>query len=186
MSSASTASMQFTPEWLKPGRKQPTKQPSFSSLGMCHRPQSCLLYILYALCFRADEDTARRGGVTDHIHAPSYSSLVSGATAMNGSSAMDSGTVTSLANGAHPFRYSKEQMLGVWREGGGGAQNSVLGAEVARWPNIVRDSPTEPVGLRELSMDEKKVRHHLLLTLTRVRRGHLSTRLLTCTLFWIE
>lgn len=33
MSSTSTASMQFTPEWLKPGRKQPTKQPSFSSLG---------------------------------------------------------------------------------------------------------------------------------------------------------
>lgn len=33
MSSASTASMQFTPEWLKPGRKQPSKQPSFSSLG---------------------------------------------------------------------------------------------------------------------------------------------------------
>lgn len=45
MSSASTASMQFAPEWLKPGRKQPTKQPSFSSLGM--PKEQVMVWVIY-------------------------------------------------------------------------------------------------------------------------------------------
>jgi len=47
-------------------------------------------------------------------------------------------------------------MLVVWKEGG--PNKSVLGAEVARWPGIVRDTITEPVGLRELTVEEKKAR----------------------------
>lgn len=47
-------------------------------------------------------------------------------------------------------------MLNVWKEGG--ANRGVLGAEVARWPGIVCDTITEPVGLRELTADEKKAR----------------------------
>jgi hypothetical protein len=58
-----------------------------------------------------------------------------------------------VASSATPFRYSKEQLLNVWKDGGGRAP---LGLEVERWPGIVRDTITEPVGLREMSTEERK------------------------------
>jgi len=55
---------------------------------------------------------------------------------------------------AHPFRYSKEEMLRIYKEGGG---RGGLGLEVERWEGVVREMETEPIGLREMGEAEKKV-----------------------------
>ncbi|TBU26370.1 hypothetical protein BD311DRAFT_726243 [Dichomitus squalens] len=55
---------------------------------------------------------------------------------------------------AHPFRYSKEEMLRIYKEGGG---RGGLGLEVERWEGIVREVGYEPVGLKEMSEAEKKL-----------------------------
>lgn len=56
---------------------------------------------------------------------------------------------------AHPFRYSKEEMLRIYKEGGG---RGGLGLEVERWEGIVREIGYDPVGLKEMSDAEKKVK----------------------------
>lgn len=55
----------------------------------------------------------------------------------------------------YPFRYSKEDMLTIYKEGGG---RGGLGLEVERWKGIVREVGSEPIGLREMSDTEKKVK----------------------------
>ncbi|KAG6857612.1 hypothetical protein H0H87_010180 [Tephrocybe sp. NHM501043] len=55
---------------------------------------------------------------------------------------------------AHPFRYSKEELLRIYREGGG---KGGLGLEVERWEGVVREAVTDPVGLREMGDAEKKL-----------------------------
>ncbi|KAI9059585.1 hypothetical protein FKP32DRAFT_1668552 [Trametes sanguinea] len=55
---------------------------------------------------------------------------------------------------AHPFRYSKEEMLRIYKEGGG---RGGLGLEVERWEGIVREIGYEPIGLKEMSESEKKL-----------------------------
>ncbi|KAG6891097.1 hypothetical protein C0995_014187 [Termitomyces sp. Mi166 len=54
---------------------------------------------------------------------------------------------------AHPFRYSKEELLRIYREGGG---KGGLGLEVERWEGVVREVGTDPIGLREMADAEKK------------------------------
>jgi len=56
---------------------------------------------------------------------------------------------------AHPFRYSRDDLLRIYREGSG---RGGLGLEVERWEGVVREVGGEPVGLREMSDYEKKVR----------------------------
>ena len=56
---------------------------------------------------------------------------------------------------AHPFRYSKEEMLRIYREGGG---RGGLGLEVERWEGVVREDAAVPIALCEMSDAEKKVR----------------------------
>jgi PERQ amino acid-rich with GYF domain-containing protein len=56
---------------------------------------------------------------------------------------------------AHPFRYSKEELLRIYGEGGG---RGGLGLEVERWEGVVREVGSEPVALREMSEAEKKVK----------------------------
>lgn len=56
---------------------------------------------------------------------------------------------------AHPFRYPREELLRIFREGGG---KGGLGLEVERWEGVVREVGSEPIGLRELNDTEKKVR----------------------------
>ncbi|KAG2149771.1 hypothetical protein BD769DRAFT_1408297 [Suillus cothurnatus] len=53
-----------------------------------------------------------------------------------------------------PFRYSKEAMLRIYKEGGG---RGGLGLEVERWEGIVHEVSSEPTGLREMSDAEKKL-----------------------------
>lgn len=55
----------------------------------------------------------------------------------------------------HPFRYSKEEMIRIYKEGGG---KGGLGIEVERWEGVVREVGSEPVALREMGEAEKKVR----------------------------
>ncbi|RDB28984.1 hypothetical protein Hypma_015129 [Hypsizygus marmoreus] len=55
---------------------------------------------------------------------------------------------------AHPFRYSKDELLRIFKEGGG---RGGLGLEVERWEGVVREIGSEPVGLREMSDSEKKL-----------------------------
>ncbi|KAF8061015.1 hypothetical protein FPV67DRAFT_1632041 [Lyophyllum atratum] len=54
----------------------------------------------------------------------------------------------------HPFRYSKEELLRIYREGGG---KGGLGLEVERWEGVVREVGNEPVGLRDMGDSEKKL-----------------------------
>ena len=56
---------------------------------------------------------------------------------------------------AHPFRYSRDEMLQVWKDGGSSA--STLPIEVERWEGVVKESAGEPACLREFSEEEKKV-----------------------------
>ncbi|KZT67669.1 hypothetical protein DAEQUDRAFT_385710 [Daedalea quercina L-15889] len=55
---------------------------------------------------------------------------------------------------SNPFRYAKEEMLRIYKEGGG---RGGLGLEVERWDGIVREVGAEPVGLKEMSESEKKL-----------------------------
>jgi hypothetical protein len=74
-----------------------------------------------------------------------YSTLVS-ATPPSSSEAGDD---------THPFRYSKDELLRIYQEGGG---KGGLGLEVERWEGVVREPGSEPIALREMSETEKKVR----------------------------
>ena len=67
---------------------------------------------------------------------------------------------------AHPFRYSKEEMLRIYKEGG---RKGGLGLEVERWEGVVREVGSEPVGLREMGDAEKKVRTDTSIPLSRFR-----------------
>ncbi|TFK36780.1 hypothetical protein BDQ12DRAFT_724615 [Crucibulum laeve] len=55
---------------------------------------------------------------------------------------------------AHPFRYSKEEMLRIYKEGAG---KGGLGLEVERWEGVVRELGSDPVGIHDLSEAEKKL-----------------------------
>ena len=59
---------------------------------------------------------------------------------------------------ARPFSYSREEMLKIWKEGGG---SSALPIEVERWDGIVKEEADDPVTLRELSDVEKQVRSRI-------------------------
>ncbi|CAA7259986.1 unnamed protein product [Cyclocybe aegerita] len=59
------------------------------------------------------------------------------------------------ADESHPFRYSKEDLLKIYQEGGG---KGGLGLEVERWEGVVREAGVEPVSLRDMTEAEKKVR----------------------------
>ncbi|KIO04935.1 hypothetical protein M404DRAFT_542163 [Pisolithus tinctorius Marx 270] len=56
---------------------------------------------------------------------------------------------------SHPFRYAKEGILRIYKEGGG---KGSLGLEVERWEGIVHEAGSEPASLPEMDEAEKKVR----------------------------
>lgn len=62
---------------------------------------------------------------------------------------------------SRPFRYTKEELLRIYRESGGKAG---LGLEVERWEGIVREVASEPISLREMDDTERKVRRGLVLS----------------------
>ncbi|KAF8588470.1 hypothetical protein K439DRAFT_635379 [Ramaria rubella] len=54
----------------------------------------------------------------------------------------------------NPFKYSKEEMLQVWKDGGG---HGGLGLEVELWEGVVREVGGEPIGLKEMGESERKL-----------------------------
>lgn len=85
---------------------------------------------------------------------PSNTILASG---LSSYSALVSATPLAAAESSdevHPFRYSKDELLRIYQEGGG---KGGLGLEVERWEGVVRDASAEPVALREMTEAEKKV-----------------------------
>jgi len=116
--------MHFGPEWM---RKQPI--PPSRSLQTDLHPGS----------------TTAISGLNPTVPTPptsSYSSLVT------------SGAIRSeKRDGSHPHRYSKEEMIRVYREG----VKTALGPEVERWDGIIRDIAADPVGTNEMSDVERRV-----------------------------
>ncbi|TCD66778.1 hypothetical protein EIP91_000969 [Steccherinum ochraceum] len=55
---------------------------------------------------------------------------------------------------SRPFRFSKEDLLRIYKEGGG---RGGLGLEVERWEGIVREVGSDPVGLKDMTEGEKKI-----------------------------
>ena len=62
---------------------------------------------------------------------------------------------TESSDEVHPFRYSKDELLRVYQDGGG---KGGLGLEVERWEGVIREACAEPAALREMNEVEKKVR----------------------------
>ncbi|KAG1885669.1 hypothetical protein F4604DRAFT_1727521 [Suillus subluteus] len=81
---------------------------------------------------------------TQQTNASTYSALVTPAAAPE----------PEKRDECRPFRYSKEAMLRIYKEGGG---RGGLGLEVERWEGIVHEVSSEPTGLREMSDAEKKL-----------------------------
>jgi hypothetical protein len=55
---------------------------------------------------------------------------------------------------ANPFLYSKEDLLKIYKDGGG---RGGLALEVERWEGVVREVGSEPVALKEWTEGERKV-----------------------------
>ncbi|KIY67498.1 hypothetical protein CYLTODRAFT_375933 [Cylindrobasidium torrendii FP15055 ss-10] len=53
-----------------------------------------------------------------------------------------------------PFRYSKEELLQIYRDGGG---SNTLGADVERWDGVVRDVSLPPTAERDMTEVESKL-----------------------------
>lgn len=129
MTSATPATLHFGPSWMRePGQIMGKK----GTGGSANQPPT---------------SPAQNSAGANNPSTGSYSSLVSG----GGS------TVTvqpERRDEAHPFRYSKDDMLKIFKE----QTRPSLGLEVERWDGIVQESASGPVSLREISDGEKKVR----------------------------
>ncbi|KAH9994407.1 hypothetical protein BJV77DRAFT_994542 [Russula vinacea] len=58
------------------------------------------------------------------------------------------------SDSANPFLYSKEDLLKIYKDGGG---RGGLGLEVERWEGVVREVGSEPVSLKEWTEGERKL-----------------------------
>lgn len=107
---------------------------------------------------RTKHQSTSRAQLPESLAAPSastYSALAIPAQA----------TASDKRDETHPFRYTKEDMLRIYRENGG---KSDLGLEVERWEGVVREVGADPVALRDMSDAEKKVRVSFNLILFRI------------------
>jgi len=119
-----TTTMHFGPEWM---RKQPTPAPRSSQTDF-HPGSTTVISSL--------NPTASTPPIS------SYSASVT------------FGTVHSeKLDGIRPLRYSKEEMIRIYREGA----KTTLGPEVERWDGITKEIGADPVGTKEMSDAEKRV-----------------------------
>jgi hypothetical protein len=86
-------------------------------------------------------------------HAPS------GASSYSALLAPSLNSMQEPSDPANPFLYSKEDLLKIYKDGGG---RGGLGLEVERWEGVVREVGSEPVSLKEWTEGERKV--HFTLT----------------------
>lgn len=80
-----------------------------------------------------------------------YSALVSSTSAPS--------TLFEKPDEAHPFRYSKDELLKIYQENAG---RGGLGLEVERWEGVIREIGSEPVALHEMTDTERKVGFFIL------------------------
>lgn len=119
-----TTTMHFGPEWM---RKQTT--PPSRSLQTDFHPGSTTAIL----------------GLNPMASTPPASSY---------SASVTSGAVHSeKQDRRHPFRYSKEEMIRIYREG----VKETPGPEVERWDGILSEIGADPVGTKEMSDVEKRV-----------------------------
>jgi len=84
-----------------------------------------------------------------NTHAPSGASSYSALLTPSLNSTQES------SDAANPFLYSKEDLLKIYKDGGG---RGGLGLEVERWEGVVREVGSEPVTLKEWTTEgERKV-----------------------------
>ncbi|KAI9513150.1 hypothetical protein F5148DRAFT_1159174 [Russula earlei] len=81
-------------------------------------------------------------------HAPSGASSYSALLTPSLNSAQES------SDSANPFLYSKDDLIKIYKEGGG---RGGLGLEVERWEGVVREVGSEPVSLKEWTDGERKL-----------------------------
>jgi PERQ amino acid-rich with GYF domain-containing protein len=81
-------------------------------------------------------------------HAPSGASSYSALLALSPNNSQES------SDPANPFLYSKEDLLKIYKDGGG---RGGLGLEVERWEGVVREVGSEPISLKELTDGQRKV-----------------------------
>lgn len=92
-------------------------------------------------------------GATPHPSALSYSSVIRDQAALaNGPPVQEQ---PGFADAAHPFRYSKGYMLGLWSDN----KDRELPIEFERWEVIFRPDGGMPAGLKDMDEVEKRVRH---------------------------
>ena len=84
-----------------------------------------------------------------NTHAPSGASSYSALLAPSLNNTQES------SDSANPFLFSKEDLLKIYKDGGG---RGGLGLEVERWEGVVREVGSEPVSLKEWTEGERKVR----------------------------
>lgn len=90
-------------------------------------------------------------GAAPHPSALSYSSVIREQAALaNGLPVQDQ---PGFADAAHPFRYSKEYMLGLWSDN----KDRELPIEFERWEVIFRPDGGMPAGLKDMDEVEKRV-----------------------------
>lgn len=77
---------------------------------------------------------------------------------------------TERLDGANPFKYSRDELLRIYQEGGG---KGSLGLEVERWEGVVREVSNDPVALKEISEADKKV--HLSHSCPSIPRSDVTT-----------
>ena len=58
------------------------------------------------------------------------------------------------SDSANPFLYSKEDLLKIYKDGGG---RRGLGLDVERWEGVVREVGSEPMSLKDWTEGERKV-----------------------------
>ena len=85
---------------------------------------------------------------------PSISPPVSGSSSYSSLLTPAQATPSEKQDSVNPFLYSKEDLLQVWKDGGG---HGGLGLEVELWEGVVREVGNEPISLKEMNEGEKKV-----------------------------
>jgi hypothetical protein len=73
----------------------------------------------------------------------------------NSSSLSGAASTARGADEANPFRYSKEDLLRIYKEGGG--KGNPIAPDVEKWPEVVRETEAEPISVREITNEERKV-----------------------------
>ncbi|CAE7226276.1 unnamed protein product [Rhizoctonia solani] len=129
----SASSLHFGPEWMRKPSRGSLAPLSPNITGNSPGTTSSLL------------PTPPNPAATQLPNVSSYSSLLTSASPPPQIKSEDEN---------YPFRYSKEQLLRVWKDGGG---RGGLGLEVERWPGIVREVGGEPQGVKEMTPDERKI-----------------------------